>query len=116
MVWAVVWNAARPVGQLPGDEQAALATDLHADKALVKSRNCAADTLMKWEGLWIAELGFAVVAQHRLPVLVPQRRPRMVAGGVELDAIGRAVARVEDLVQLVRLSQGAGADLYLLVA
>jgi hypothetical protein len=70
MAWTMLWNVARSIGHLPGDKQAALATDLHADKALVKARNRATSALSKWHGLRIAQFRFAVVAQHRLAVLV----------------------------------------------
>ncbi len=116
MLRTMIWNVARSVGELPGDEDAAFAADLHADKALVKPWNGATNTLMKWEGLRIAELGFTIIAQHWLSVLVLHRRPRMVARGVKLDAIGSPVAGVEDLVLLVRLGQSTCADLDILVA
>lgn len=98
MVRTVVWNGARSIGQLPGDKQTPLAADPHTGKALVKARNRATDALSKRHGLYIAQLGFAVVSQHRLAVLVPQRRPGMVGGGIELDSIGGPPARVEDRV------------------
>jgi hypothetical protein len=39
------------IGQLPGDEDAALAADPHAVKALVEAGNHAAKALREWHGL-----------------------------------------------------------------
>ena len=70
---------------------------------------------MKRKGLRIAHLGFAVVAQDRLAILVSDGRPGVIVGGVELDAIGGTVAGVVDLQQLACLGYCARAHLDVLV-
>ena len=111
----------RAVSQLPRNEDAALAANLHAGKSLVKARNRAPIALREADRLGWALLGFAVVAQHRLPILVQHRLARMVVGRVELFPVVRASvdakpAGVQNFVQLGRLSLCACADLDLLVA
>jgi hypothetical protein len=89
----MVWIVARSISHLPGDEDAALTADLHADKALVKAWNCATGALMKRHGLHIAQFGFAVVSHHRLAVLVLHRLT-VFFRGVEHDAIGGPITCV----------------------
>jgi hypothetical protein len=102
------------IGQLPGDEDAALAANLHACKALVKAGNDAAKALRELHGLGNIQLGLAVVAHDRLAFLILQWEP-VVVGGVELVSVGGQPAGVENLVYLVGLGHGACADLDLLV-
>jgi hypothetical protein len=75
-----VWprTAFGPVRQLPGDEDAALAVNLHAFIALIKAGNDAAHTLWKRHGLGNIKFWFAIVAHHRLAVFVLQRLPVVV--------------------------------------
>ena len=111
MVRATVWNGPRPISELPGDKDSALAASLHAAKTLVKARNGAADTLMERKGLGFAHLGFAVGAQNWFAILVSDRRSGVIVGGVEFDAIGGTVTGVMDLQQLAWFGRRAGADL-----
>lgn len=80
MIGTVVWNGSASIGQLPGNEDPALAANFHAGKPLVEAGNRSAHSLVKWKGLYIAQFGLAVIAQHGFAVFVPQRRPGMVAG------------------------------------
>src|SRR5271166_1857232 len=68
----------RAVSQLPRNENATLAAYLHAGKSLVKAWNSAPKALRKAERLDRALLRLAVLAHHRLPVLVQYRRARVV--------------------------------------
>ena len=112
------------VSQLPGDEQAALSANLHAFKALFEARKGSSSRgppLKELVGNRIAGLGFAVVTQNRLVVLVSDCRPRMIVRGVEfvsvvVPPVGAKPAGVVDLVNLVRLRIRAGADHDVLVA
>jgi hypothetical protein len=54
MIRAMVRDRARSIGQLPGDEDAALAANLHAGKALVKAWNRSAYALRKGHRLRVA--------------------------------------------------------------
>lgn len=116
MLQTVVGNLAAAISQLIGDEEAALAANLHADETHVKAGNGAALALRKRHGLRIAELRLAVIAEHRLAVLVLDRWAGVVIGGVELDAVGSAIARVLHFVKLVRQGVSTGADHVILVA
>jgi len=107
-------DVARAVSELPGDEEAALAANVHAVEALVEARDQAARALCKGQRLRIAQLGLAVGAHLRLAVSAHDG-VAVVIGGVELHAVGSAVAGVEDLVHLERSGFSAGADLDLLV-
>ena len=115
MIRVMIGDRACSVSQLPWNENAALAADFHAGKALVKAVNRGAHTLRKGHRLRVAHLGLAVVTHHDLTVFVSQRHP-VVIGGVELDPISGPVAGVKNLVQLVGFGHGALADLNLLVA
>ena len=97
MVGSPVWNCTRAVGQLPRDEDAALAADLHPGNTLIEARDRSANSLHKLHGLRVAQLGLAVVTHHRLAVLVSEGRARMVVGGVEFDPVGGSPSGVEDL-------------------
>ena len=74
-----VGNVAGSVSELPGNEDAALATDSHAGKTVVEAGNDAADALRERHGLGIAHLrlaigakfGFAIFAHDRTAVLIP---------------------------------------------
>jgi hypothetical protein len=111
MSGGMIRNHSCSIGQLPGDEQAALAANLHSGKSLIEAWNQTPHALGKRHGLRISELWFAVLAHHRLAVLVLFWGARVVERGVELDAICRTIACVVNLVQLARLGIGAGADL-----
>lgn len=108
-------TSARAVRQFPRDEETALAADLHSLKALIESRNNAAETLRKADGLRIAELGFAILAEHRLAVLVLEGLT-VILGRIELAAVAREPSGVEHLVDLVWLGGGAGANRQVLIA
>ena len=54
------------IGQLPGNEDTALAADLHAIKALIKACYGLAIALREWQRLGRLQLGLAIVAHHRL--------------------------------------------------
>lgn len=116
MGWVGTGAAFGAIGQLPGDEQAAPAADLHAGESLVEAGNQAAHALGKGHGLRIALLGLAVVAEHRLAVLVFEWLSGVVVGGVELVPVSGQPASVMNLVHLVGLGLGAGADFEVLVA
>ena len=75
-----VWprTAFGAVGQLPGNEDAPLAANLHAFIALIKAGNDAAHTLREWHGLRDIQFWLAVVAHHRLTVFVLQRKTMKV--------------------------------------
>ena len=115
MVGAVVGNGAHSVGELPGNEETALATNLHAAKALVEAGNEAPHTLGKGHGLRGTHFGLAVFAEDRFAVFVLLGLTGMVEGGVELDAVGGAVSGVMNLVHFAWLGVGAGADLDVLI-
>ena len=109
------WTAKRTIRQLPGDEDPSLAANSHAGNTLVKAGNQPPVALRKAQGLGIAELRLAVVAEYGFAVLVHYRRA-MVIGRIELVPIGGQPTRVMDLEHLPRLSLGAGADLDVLIA
>lgn len=115
MVRTVVGDGSDSVGELPGNKEAALATDLHAAKALIEAGNEASHALGEWHGLGRPDLGLAVFAEHGLAVLVFLGLAGMVEGGVELDAVGGTVAGVIDLEQLAGFGVGAGADFDVLI-
>ena len=93
MIRVMVGDRACSVSQLPGNENAALAADPHACKALVKADNRAAHTLRKRHRLWVAQLGLAVVAHDRFAILVPERGA-MLLGGIKDDAVRSPVTGV----------------------
>jgi hypothetical protein len=115
MFGTVVGDGAHSVGELPGDEEAALATNLHAAEALIEAGNEAPHALGKCHGLRFPQFGFAVVAEHWFAVLVLFGLAGMVEGGVELDTVGGAVASVMDLVHFAGLGIGAGSDFDVLI-
>ena len=115
MVRTAVGDGADSVGELPGDEEATLATDLHAGKALVEAGDEAAHALRKLHGLRRPYFGFAIFAEDGFAVLVFLRLAGMVVRGVELDAVGGAVSGVLNLVQLAGLGIGAGAEFDVLI-
>ena len=99
--WVVrtVGHGARTIGHLPGNEDAALATDFHAIETVVEAGDNSAYAYRNRHGHGIGhlglsigtELGLAVGASDKLPVIVP---------GVEFDAVGRAPAGVLDVPDL----------------
>ena len=93
------------ISELPGNEQATLAADLHTVKTLVEAGDEASHALRKCHGLRVAKLGLAVCAQYWLAVLVLFRLTGMVIGGVELVAVVGAavVAEVAGVLHLVHL-------------
>ena len=115
MVGSVVGDGSNSIGELPGNKEAALAADLHTAKALVEAGNEASHALREWHGLRRAHFGLSVVAEHGLAVLVLLGLSGMVEGGVELDAVGGAVAGVIHLEKLARLGVCAGADFDVLI-
>jgi hypothetical protein len=103
------------IGQLIWNEYAALSANFHSFKSLVKPWNQAAKTLGERDWLRISHLGFAVVTQHRLAVLVSDRRSGVVGGRVEFLSVvgapvGAKIASVVNLVHLVGLGIGARTD------
>ena len=96
-------TSTRAIGQLPRYKQPAFAPDLHSMKALIESGNHAAKSLRKRDRLRLAQLGLAILANHRLAILIQNRRPRMVIRRVELASIGSHPPGVMHLVELVRL-------------
>ena len=116
MVGTVVGDGAHSVGELPGNEEAALATDLHSGKALIEAGDEAPHALGKCHGLRGTQFGLAVFAEDGFAVLVFLGLAGMVKGGVELDAVGGAVSGVVDLIHFAGLGVGAGADLDVLIA
>jgi len=115
MVRTAVGDGADSVGELPGDEEATLATDLHAAKTLIKTGDEAAHALRKLHGLRRPYFWFAIFAEDGFAVLVFLGLAGMVVRGVELDAVGGAVAGVLNLVQLAGLGIGAGSEFDVLV-
>lgn len=113
-----VWSRppARAICQLPGDEQAAFAANLHTFESLIEARNEAAHALRKGHWLRLALLRFAVVAHDRLAVLIHNRCAGMVVRRIELVPIGGQPTRVVDFVELVGLRHSSGANLVILVA
>lgn len=109
-------TAARAVGELPRDEQAAFPTHLHAIEALIPAGNKPAKSLWKRDRLRIAFLWLSIGAENGLAVLVEHRLARMVVGRVELVPVGREPARVLHFVHLARLGVCAGADFEVLIA
>ena len=107
--------SARAIGQLPRDEQAALAPDLHSLKPLVEAGNHAAKALRKADRLRVVHLRFSIGIHFRLSVLAHHRRP-VIVRRVEFVPVGSQPARVKHLVDLVGLGFSAGADLDVLVA
>src|ERR1700753_2701709 len=106
MVGSAVGNGAISVSQSPGDEDAALAADVHAFNGEVKARNHASDAVRKLHGLGLTHLGLfvrphdglAVRAEDWLRVLIPS---------VELYAVSGAPAGVLDVPDLFLLTQGS---------
>jgi hypothetical protein len=116
MVCAAGRHIACSVRQLPGNEQTALSANLHTGESLVEAWNQPAHPLRKRHGLRVAAFGLPVIAHHRLVVFIHYWRAGVVKRGIELDAIGSAPAGVMHLVHFVGFSQGAGADLDVLIA
>lgn len=107
------------IGQLPGNEEAALAADLHAIETLVPARNDAAKALGKSDGLRVAQLGLSVSVQHRLAVLV-RHRSAVIGRGIEflpvvVTSVVSKPACVVDLIHLVGHGIRSSADFDLLV-
>lgn len=69
--------------QLPGNKDAAHAASFHARGSQVPSSKRTELTQHHRHRLGIAQFGFAVVAHHRLAVLVLYRRTGMIHAGVE---------------------------------
>jgi len=80
MVGAVVGDGADSIGELPGDEEAALATDLHSGKALIEAGNEASHALGECHGLRRPHFGFAIFAEHGFAVFVFLGLAGMVVG------------------------------------
>lgn len=108
--------AARAIGELPGDEEAALSADFHAVKALVEAGNQASHALGKAEGLWRAEFGLSIGAEFGLAVFVEDGGAGVVIRGVELVAVGGQPTGVLHLVELVGGGFSAGSELDVLIA
>ncbi len=111
----------RSVRQLPGNEDPPLPANLHPGKPLVEPRNRPPHTLDKRDRLRIAQLDLAVGVPLHLAVLIHNRLPRMIVGGVELAPVIRAPVGpqppgVVNLVNLARLRVSAGTDFDVLVA
>jgi hypothetical protein len=66
------------VGQLPGNEEAALATNVHAVEALIESGNEAAEALGKDDRLACEHLHFAVGPHFGFAIVAEDRAGRMI--------------------------------------
>lgn len=114
MVRAAIRHGAIAVGQCPGDEDAALAADVHAIHGEVKAGNHAANGVRKLQRLGVTHLGLivrphdglAVRADDWLRVLIPR---------VKDYAIGSAPTLVFDMPHLLFLAEWAGAELDVLI-
>jgi hypothetical protein len=104
------------IGELPGDEETALAADLHAVEALIEAGNEAAHALGKCEGLRIAMFGLSIGIHDGFAVFVEDWCAWVVVGRIELVAVGSEPAGVLHLVHFVRLGDSASAELDVLVA
>ncbi len=113
MIGAAIRHGARPVAELPGDEDAADSTHLHSRKSLVESRNHAAQAHRKAGRLGLGCLGLAIVAHHRLAI-VAHHRGGMLIPRIEYDAVRGAPAGVLHLVHLEGLGFRSGTDLDIL--
>ena len=108
-------TAARTVGELPGNEETALAAYAHSVESLIEAGNDATEALWEADGrtfihLWLSigiEFRFAIRAHHGAFVVVR---------GIEFAAIGGEPSGVVHFVDLVGLGLRTGADLYVLVA
>jgi hypothetical protein len=63
-----IGHGARTIGHLPGNEDAALATDLHAFEAVVEAGDYAAHSLRDCDGDGIAHLGFSIGTELGLAI------------------------------------------------
>jgi hypothetical protein len=68
MIWTI-GDIARPIGELPRDEDAPLAADFHSTEAVVEARYDAALALRKWHRLRFGGLGLAVRTELRFAIL-----------------------------------------------
>ena len=109
------WTSTGTVCQLPRDEQATFPDDFHACKALIKSWNQTPKAL--WKSHWqrVSEFRLAVRSHDRLAVLVEDWLA-MILRRIEFVPVCRKPPGVQNLVDLVRLSLGASADLDVLIA
>lgn len=85
-------HSAQTVAELPGNENAALATDVHAFKSLIEAGDGAALALNKLNGLAGFLLGLAVCVEFGLAVFANHRRFGVVVRGIKLGSIGGQVA------------------------
>jgi hypothetical protein len=104
----------RTIRKLPRDKQPALASYVHSREPLVESGDHAPEPLGKTDRLALAHLWFAVGVQFGLSIFAHYRH-LVVIGRIELVTIGRKPPRVMDLVDLVWLSLGSGADANILI-
>ena len=97
------------IGELPGDEEATLATDLHALEAEVPSLDDAVGTDDELGGCAVDHDGLVVGAHDGLAVGIALGGV-VIVGGVKLGAVGGEVAGVLDGVELEGSGVSAGAD------
>jgi len=109
VVRRVARNVARSVGKLPGNEEPALAANLHSGKSLVKAGDQAAIALREGQGLHV-HLRLSIGPHHRFAVFA-RHRGLAVGVRIELLACRRKVSRVVHVVHHVGLSLGSSADL-----
>ena len=99
---------AQPVGQLPGNEDAALASNPHAGEPGVEAGNHTAKALWQRRGLGF-HLGFAVGVHDGLAVGAPDGL-LVIFPRVELHTVGRAPSGVLEMPELSGFAHSAFAD------
>ena len=104
------------VGQLPGNENAALAADLHAINAQIQTGHGAtARSLEEAKRLGGLLFWFSIRPHHRLEVFIVYRAWGVIVGRVELVAVRGKPNGVVKRVDLIGLGDCAGAELHVLV-
>lgn len=68
MIRTMRGNVTGAVGQLPGNEDAALSTYVHSGKTLIEAGNQAPEALRKDEWLERGKLRLAIGSRHRLAI------------------------------------------------
>ena len=104
------------VCELPGNEDAALAADLHAINAQVQAgHGPTARALEEAEGLGGRLFWLSVRPHHRLEVFIVYRAWRVIVGRVEFAAVRGKPNGVMKRVDLVGFGDCARAELHVLI-
>ncbi len=85
-------HSAQTITKLPGNKNAALASDVHSLKTLIEAGDGATLTLYELNGLARFFLGLAICVELGLAVFPNHRSLRVVVRGIKLGSIGGQIA------------------------